>query len=147
LSLHNTLFFIKSKLDADLGYIFNDRSEFEDSDVAVLHMKLRTLNYDVKYYLPKTGKIETIIGTQGMYQTNTNFGEELLIPDAVTNDFGIFGTSNYEWGENVIQAGIRFDTRNVATETHGIEACALFRVFIIFFIFVNSSLIISVCER
>ena len=98
LSLHNTLFFKKSKLDADLGYIFNDRSEFEDSDVAVLHMKLRTLNYDVKYYLPKTGKIETIIGTQGMYQTNTNFGEELLIPDAVTNDFGIFGTSNYEWG-------------------------------------------------
>ncbi len=121
LSLHNTLFFKNSKLDADLGYIFNDRSEFEDSDVAVLHMKLRTLNYDVKYYLPKTGKIETIIGTQGMYQTNTNFGEELLIPDAVTNDFGIFGTSNYEWGKNVIQAGIRFDTRNVATETHGIN--------------------------
>jgi iron complex outermembrane receptor protein len=82
-------------------------------------MKLKTFNYDVKYYLPKTGKIETIIGIQGMHQTNTNFGIELLIPNAVTNDFGIFGTSNYEWGNNVIQAGIRFDTRNVATETAG----------------------------
>ncbi|WP_284653794.1 TonB-dependent receptor [Flavobacterium terrisoli] len=120
LSLHNTFYFKNSKMDADLGYIFNDRSEFEDSDLAVLHMKLKTLNYDVKYYLPKFGKIETIVGVQGMHQTNTNSGEELLIPDAVTNDFGIFGTANYEWGKNVIQAGLRFDNRNVTTENHGI---------------------------
>ena len=120
LSLHNTLYFKNSKLDADLGYIFNDRSEFEDSNVAVLHMKLKTFNYDVKYYLPKLGKIETIVGVQGMNQTNTNFGEELLIPDALTNDFGIFGTANYEWKSNVIQAGLRFDNRNVTTENHGI---------------------------
>ena len=120
LSLHNNFYFKNSKLDADLGYIFNDRSEFEDSNVAVLHMKLRTFNYDVKYYMPKTGKLETIFGVQGMHQTNINSGEELLIPDAVTNDFGIFTTSNYEWKNNVIQAGIRFDTRTLNTETHGI---------------------------
>jgi iron complex outermembrane receptor protein len=120
LSLHNNFYFKNSKLDADLGYIFNDRSEFEDSNVAILHMKLRTFNYDIKYYLPKTGKLETIFGVQGMHQTNTNSGEELLIPDAITNDFGIFTTSNYEWKNNVIQAGIRFDTRTVNTETHGI---------------------------
>lgn len=120
LSSHNTFYFKNSKLEADLGYIFNDRSEFEDSEVAVLHMKLKTLNYDVKYYLPKFGKIETIVGVQGMNQTNTNFGEELLIPDAVTNDFGVFGTANYEWKSNVIQAGLRFDNRKVSTENHGI---------------------------
>lgn len=120
LSLHNTLYFKNSKLDADLGYIFNDRSEFEDSNVAVLHMELSTFNYDIKYYLPKLGKIETIVGVQGMNQTNSNFGEELLIPNAVTNDFGVFGTANYEWGKNVIQAGLRFDNRNVTTENHGI---------------------------
>ena len=121
LSLHNNFFFKNSKLDADLGYIFNDRSEFADSNVASLHMKLRTFNYDVKYYLPKIGKIESIVGVQGMHQTNVNSGQELLIPDAVTNDFGIFGTANYEWGNNnALQAGIRFDKRNVATETHGI---------------------------
>jgi iron complex outermembrane receptor protein len=28
--------FEKSKLDLDLGYVANDRSEFEDSNVAVL---------------------------------------------------------------------------------------------------------------
>lgn len=120
LSSHNTFYFKNSKLEANLGYIFNDRSEFEDSEVAVLHMKLKTFNYDVKYYLPKFGKIETIVGIQGMNQTNTNFGEELLIPNAVTNDFGVFGTANYQWKNNVIQAGLRFDNRNISTENHGI---------------------------
>ncbi len=120
ISLNNTFFFTNSKLDADLGYISNDRSEFVDSDVANLRMKLKTYNYNVKYYLPKFGKLEAIIGTQGMHQTNTNSGIEYLIPDATTNDFGVFGTANYEWKKNIIQAGIRFDNRNVTATEHGI---------------------------
>ncbi len=120
LSLNNVFFFEKSKLDLDLGYVANDRSEFEDSDVAILHMKLKTFNYNAKYHLPKMGKIETIVGVQGMHQTNTNSGEEYLIPDAVTNDFGVFGTANYEWNYNVLQAGLRFDNRNIITDAQGI---------------------------
>ena len=119
LSLHNNFYFKNSKLDADLGYIFNDRSEFEDSSAASLHMQLQTLNYDLKYYFPKVGKVETIIGAQGMHQTNTNSGIELLIPDAKTTDVGIFGTANYEFGKNVLQAGLRFDNRRINSETHG----------------------------
>ena len=120
LSLNNTLFFEKSKLDIDLGYISNDRSEFEDSEVAVLHMKLNTFNYDAKYHLPKFGKLESIVGVQGMHQTNTNSGEEYLIPDATTNDFGVFGTGHYQWKSNVLQAGLRFDNRKITTTAHGI---------------------------
>nr|WP_281336963.1 TonB-dependent receptor [Flavobacterium eburneipallidum] len=121
LSLNNTIFFEKSKLDVDLGYISNDRSEFEDSEVAVLHMKLNTFNYNAKYHLPKFGKFETIVGIQGMNQTNTNSGEEFLIPDAVTNDFGVFGTGIYEWGSNAIQAGLRFDNRKINSDARGIS--------------------------
>ena len=121
LSLNNIFFFEKSKLDVDLGYISNDRSEFEDSEVAVLHMKLKTFNYDAKYHLPKFGKFESIIGIQGMHQTNANSGEEYLIPDATTNDIGVFGTGNYEWKSNVLQAGLRFDNRNISTTSHGIS--------------------------
>ncbi len=120
LSLNSVFFFEKSKMDLDLGYIANDRSEFEDSNVAALHMKLKTFNYNAKYHFPKTGKIETIIGVQGMHQTNANSGEEYLIPDAVTNDFGVFGTANYEWNSHVLQAGLRFDNRRISTEAHGI---------------------------
>ena len=121
LSLNSVFFFEKSKMDLDLGYIANDRSEFEDSNVAALHMKLKTFNYNAKYHFPKTGKIETIIGVQGMHQTNANSGEEYLIPDAVTNDFGVFGTANYEWNSHVLQAGLRFDNRRISTEAHGIS--------------------------
>jgi iron complex outermembrane receptor protein len=120
LSLNNVFFFQKSKLDVDLGYIANDRSEFEDSDVAILHMKLKTFNYDVKYHLPAIGKVESIFGIQGMHQTNMNSGAEYLIPDATTNDFGFFGTTNYEWKTNVLQAGLRFDNRKITTIEHGV---------------------------
>ena len=119
LSLNNVFFFKNSKLDADIGYITNDRSEFEDSEQASLRMKLNTFNYNVKYHLPKIGNLEAIVGTQGMHQTNTNFGEELLIPDATTNDFGVFGTANYEWNKNVLQAGIRFDNRKIVALENG----------------------------
>jgi len=121
LSLNNIFFFEKSKLDIDLGYISNDRSEFEDSDVAVLHMQLKTFNYDAKYHLPKLGNFEFIVGIQGMNQTNKNSGEEYLIPDATTTDFGFFGTGVYEWKSNVIQAGLRFDNRKIKSDANGVS--------------------------
>ena len=74
----------------------------------------------MKYHLPKKGKMESIVGIQGMQQTNKNLGEEFLIPNAETNDFGVFGTANYEWKTNVVQAGLRFDTRRISSERHGI---------------------------
>ena len=52
----NSIFYLKnSKIDVDLGYVANDRSEFEDSNIAGLQMKLKTFNYDVKYYFQKIG--------------------------------------------------------------------------------------------
>lgn len=121
LSLNNIFFFRNSKLDVDLGYIANDRSEFATSSIANLHMKLKTFNYDAKYHLPKIGQVESIVGIQGMNQTNANSGDEYLIPDAKTNDFGVFGTGHYEWHKNVFQAGLRFDNRDVTTAQQGTE--------------------------
>lgn len=120
LGLNTNFFFKNSKLEANIGYIANDRSEFEDSNDAALQMKLKTFNYDLKYHLPVYGKLETIIGMQGMHQTNANFGEEYLIPNANTKDIGLFGTTNYQWKSNVIQAGLRYDNRKINSEEKGI---------------------------
>ena len=120
LGLNTNFFFKNSKLEANLGYIANDRSEFEDSNDAALQMKLKTFNYDLKYHLPVYGKLETIIGMQGMHQTNGNFGEEYLIPNATTKDIGLFGTTNYQWKSNVIQAGLRYDNRKINSQAQGI---------------------------
>ncbi|RZJ33554.1 MAG: TonB-dependent receptor [Flavobacterium sp.] len=120
LSFHNSIFFKGSKMDIDLGYINNDRSEFEESSAPSLRMKLQTFNYDLKYHLAAIDKLETIVGIQGMNQQNLNFGGEYLIPDAVTNDFGIFATANYEWSSNAIQGGVRYDNRAISAQTMGV---------------------------
>lgn len=124
LSWENKLFFNNSNLNIKLGYQFNDRREFaqEEPEAPIaleLQLKLNTLNYDIKYELAKFGNFETIIGVQGLYQTNKNFGEEVLIPDATTFDFGVFGTTHYHFEKADIQAGLRFDTRAIDSEPNG----------------------------
>ena len=140
LSSKTSIFFKKSTLNINLGYTLNDRKEFEehhdheDGDMhedeeeeeeheeheedlePALHMKLNTFNYDVKYNLPQTGKFETIVGIQGMNQTNTNYGEELLIPDATTNDVGILATSHIHFEKIALQLGARYDNRTIDAE-------------------------------
>lgn len=135
-SSKTSIFFDRSTLKFNLGYIYNDRKEFEehhhdheeDEDEheeeheeehenedmePALHMKLKTFNYDIKYNLPETGKFETIVGLQGMHQINTNFGEELLIPDATVNDFGVLATSHAHFETVALQLGLRYDIRNI----------------------------------
>jgi iron complex outermembrane receptor protein len=138
LSSKSTFYFNNSKLDINLGYVYNDRKEFEDHHhhddddhdhehdhdeeehhhdedalEAALHMKLKTANYDIKYHLPTLGKFETIVGIQGMNQVNTNYGEEFLIPDATTNDFGVLGVSHIHFENTDLQLGVRYDNRNI----------------------------------
>lgn len=137
-SSKSSVFFNNSRLDINLGYIYNDRKEFEEHHheeegeeeeheeeledeneilEAALHMKLKTANYDVKYNLPKLGKFETIVGIQGMNQVNTNYGEEQLIPNATTNDFGVLATSHIHFEKADVQLGARFDNRTIDVAT------------------------------
>ena len=55
-----------------------------------------------------------------MNKTNDNFGEEVLIPDATTNDFGVMGTSHlhFENGGD-LQLGLRFDRRSIEGQANG----------------------------
>ena len=103
LSSKTNIFFKNSSLQAIIGYTANNREEFEDhhheegeedhedgeenegeeheGEGPALDMKLETLSYNLQYNLAKIGAVETIIGVQGMNQTNRNFGEEILIPE------------------------------------------------------------------
>lgn len=145
LSLDNKFYFGSSSLDLKIGYILNDRREFEDhaaheeeeheeeeheeeehedeheahGEEAALDTHLETINYDAKYHLPLLGNFETIVGLQGMFQTNQNFGEEMLIPNAFTRDFGILATTHYHLDNLDLQAGIRYDNRKIDSEAGG----------------------------
>lgn len=118
-SLHTDFFIGNAKLATDFGYTVNDRAEFEDSSDPALRMKLHTLSYNLKYHFAKKGRFETIAGIQGLTQTNRNSGEELLIPDADMTDFGIFVTSLYNWKKHLLQAGLRYDLRQIESQEHG----------------------------
>ncbi len=113
LSSKTTVFFDKSSLNINVGYIFNNRKEFEELSNPVLGFKLKTVNYDIKYNAQKLGKFETIIGVQGMKQKNINYGVKQLIPDATTNDIGIFAVSHVHFKKTDIQLGARFDNREI----------------------------------
>ena len=109
-------FFVQSSCILAEGDRQHEDENHEDEDEileAALNMKLKTANYDVKYSLPKLGKVETIVGIQGMNQVNSNYGEEQLIPDATTNDFGVFATSHIHFEKADVQLGARFDNRQL----------------------------------
>ena len=115
-SVENNVLFNTSSLNVKLGYLFNDRREFEELDELALRLKLNTFNYNIQYTLPDFGNFETIVGVQGMYQTNENRGEEILIPDATTTDVGIFATTHYHLEHVDVQAGLRVDNRSISSE-------------------------------
>ncbi|MBT8180885.1 MAG: TonB-dependent receptor [Eudoraea sp.] len=131
-SSKSDLFFNNSSLRLTLGYIFNSRKEFEEEedteipseDLAnlepALDMHLSTFSYNLQYNLPSIGRWQTIAGIQGMNQKNENFGEEVLIPDAITNDIGILATSHIHFEKSDIQLGLRFDNRSIKGEETGI---------------------------
>ncbi len=112
-SLENNLLFSNSSLNIKTGYLFNNRREFEEVEELAIGLKLNTFNYNVQYHLPDFGNFETIVGIQGMYQENENYGEEILIPDATTTDYGIFATTHYHLKNIDLQGGLRFDTRSI----------------------------------
>lgn len=120
LSSDNKVFFNNSSLQVILSYLFNDRNEFEDEfDSPELRLRLNTYGYNLRYNLPKIKNFETVVGIQGLYQTNENLGEEVLIPDATTNDFGLMATTHYHLDKLSFQGGLRFDTRALQTEEVG----------------------------
>ena len=121
LSLNQKVFFNKSRFESSIGYVFNNRKELEGAEEIALYMKLKTFNYNLRYYLPNFGKFESIIGVQGLNQKNSNFGAERLIPNAILNDVGIFATTQVNLNKHTFQFGIRYDHRKVETETFGTE--------------------------
>ncbi len=109
-----------------VSYQLNHRKEFEEEhheheeegvveegEHAALDMGLRTSRYDFKA-LRSNGVFELILGSQGMYQTNTNEGEEILVPDATTNDLALYTLINKKINNFQVQAGARMDYREVS---------------------------------
>jgi iron complex outermembrane receptor protein len=77
-----------------------------------LFFDLNTLNYNVRYNFEKSKGWETSVGIGGMWQSNTNRGEEFMIPAYHLFDAGGFVfTQKTFFDKLTLAGGIRFDNR------------------------------------
>jgi iron complex outermembrane receptor protein len=99
-------------------------------NVYELQMKLATLTYETRLYLPSDANSEYIIGLQGMNQANMNINgrETILLPDATTSNYSAFGLLQHSFFEKLkLQAGIRYDKKSIGTEAVGEPETSAYR--------------------
>jgi len=93
LSSQNKLYFGRFKLDLNSAYQNTELMHFGEPEVVEIQMRLATLTYEAKLYLPAKVNSEYIIGFQGFNQKNVNLNarETILLPNANTNNYSAFG--------------------------------------------------------
>ncbi len=104
-----------SSTDVVLGYQHNQRQEFgnpDDVSTPDAWFNLQTLDYAVRWHLPYTNNFKTTVGVTGMYQTNENKAEEVLIPAYNLFDIGGFVFTQYSKNKLTVSGGVRYDTRH-----------------------------------
>lgn len=118
-SLENKFYFDKSQIEFFLGSTVNRLQEFEEKvTIPGLDMMLTNSLYNIRWKRNFGSSIETILGSQGMYMTNTNSSkaEEMLIPDNQLVDVSAYAVIEYALKDLTFQGGARFDNRNIKTE-------------------------------
>lgn len=113
-ALNSNFILGKGQLKTTFAFQRNLRKEFEESlDEPGLDINLNSYTYDLKYYFPNSGKWEPAIGVQGMYQKNSNEGDEFLIPDYTSNNIGAFAYLKRNFSNGAINLGARYDYKEV----------------------------------
>jgi len=108
-----------SRLQLNVGYQRNQRKEFGevlDEQTKNLYFDLRTLNYNLTYFLPEGKGWQVSLGTSGMTQQSQNKGIEFLIPAYRSFDWGAFGFAKRHFAKLDVAGGIRFDQRLIAID-------------------------------
>ena len=122
LSSQNKLYFGKFKIDINSAYQNTELIHFGEANVYEIQMKLATLTYEAILHLPSKINSEYIIGFQGLNQTNKNINdrETILLPDANTNNYSVFGLLQYTFFRKLkLQTGLRYDYKSVLTQSVG----------------------------
>jgi iron complex outermembrane receptor protein len=113
-ALNSNILLGGGQLKTTLAFQRNIRKEFEESkDEPGLFLNLNSYTYDVKYSFANDGIWEPTIGVQGMHQTNANSGDEFLIPDYTSDNVGAFAYLKRNFSKGAINAGIRYDYKNI----------------------------------
>jgi iron complex outermembrane receptor protein len=123
-ALNSNILLGGGQLRSTFAFQRNIRQEFEETkDEPGLNLGLNSYTYDVKYSFANNKVWEPTIGLQGMYQTNTNAGEEFIVPDYSSNNIGAFAYLKRNFTNGAINAGVRYDYKKIdgkeLLEEHG----------------------------
>lgn len=113
------IYFSRSNLSIDLAFQQNIRKEFgnpANPSEEGLYFKLNTYNYSFKYAFPEQNNWNTVIGFNGMYQSNANLGQEFLIPAYNLMDGGLFVLTQRKINSLLISGGLRVDNRHISSD-------------------------------
>jgi len=121
-SSQNKLYLGKMKLDVNSAYQNTELIHFGEIREYEIQMKLATLTYETKLYLPSDKNSEYIVGFQGMNQENTNENdrETKLLPNANTNSNSGFILLQRTFFEKLkLQTGLRYDYKTIDSKSIG----------------------------
>ncbi len=105
-----------NNLSLNLGFQRNQREEFGNADdlsERALFFDLKTTTYAARFLLKEKNGWKPSIGSNGMYQTNTNRGIEQLIPNYNLTDAGIFVFTEKAINKLTVSGGARYDRRRL----------------------------------
>jgi iron complex outermembrane recepter protein len=129
ISSQNKLYLGNFKLDANMAFQKTELIHFGEVNIYEIQMRLATLTYETKLYLPSDEKSEYILGFQGMHQENSNIRnrETILLPDANINNYSAFVLLQRTFFNNLkLQTGVRYDYRTIESEPIGTSEDTLF---------------------
>jgi len=107
------------RLTLQVNYQQSRRREFGDvllPDREGLHFLLRTVDYNVRYFMPEKAGFTTTVGVGGMQQQNQNLGIEFLIPAYQLGDVGAFALTKKSVGRLDLSGGLRYDVRTITAD-------------------------------
>ena len=113
-TLDNNIKIGNDRLKATFGLQQNQRMELGnvlDLNEKELFFDLKTFNYAVQYLQAEKNNWKNTFGVNGMRQTNTNRGEEALVPDYTSFDIGAFYYTQKRTDKTSWSGGLRYDQK------------------------------------
>lgn len=112
-SSENTYYGDRMKWKVNAGWISNKRQEQEGGNKISLDMLLNSASLAVQSSIPIGAYGTWTNGVSFLFQTNTNIGSRVIIPDATTLEGSVFSYVRRTIGRCALEGGLRADLRNI----------------------------------
>jgi iron complex outermembrane recepter protein len=115
LTTENIIYRHNAEIKIKGGFISNLRLEDEGGGGISLSMLLNTINGVGQITRRFSQRYDLTAGVSTFFQTNTNFGGRIIIPDAITGEASLFSFCKRQFSNLILEGGLRYDARYIET--------------------------------